>query len=79
MTPKVLYDYAINTGKFYDQHLAMAREDASPKMWNLHLRVNVLPLYRRDHHERHEGMSNDELAQVATELADYYRNHISEF
>jgi hypothetical protein len=79
MTPKVLFDYAVNTGKFYDQHVAMAREGASHKVWNLHARVNILPAYRKEHHEPHEGMSSDEFVVVAADLADYYRNHISEF
>lgn len=78
MTPRVLIDFAINTGKLYPQHLAMAREGATARVWELHVRVNVLPLYRVEHHEPYEGMSKDELAAVAKELDEYYANHDAE-
>jgi hypothetical protein len=79
MTPKVLFDYAVNTGKFYDQHVNMAREGANLKLWALHLRVNVLPLYRKQMHEPYEGMSIADIDAVADRLIDYYTTHISEF
>jgi hypothetical protein len=78
MQYRVLYDFAINTGKFYDQHCMMAREGASPRVWMLHTRVNLLPEYRRDNHEPYEGMSIAELDLCAKELADYYRQHLNE-
>lgn len=78
MQTRILYDYAISTGSLYRQHCDMAREDASPRVWELHVRVNVLTEYRRAHHEPYEGMSRDELALVAKELANYYSRHIAE-
>jgi hypothetical protein len=56
----------------------MAREGASPRVWELHVRVNVLPAYRRDCHEPYEGASKAELALCATELAAYYHLHLDE-
>jgi hypothetical protein len=79
MTPKVLFDYAVNTGKFYEQHVTMAREGATHRLWALHTRVNILPLYRKEHREPYEGMSIIELDAVADQLIDHYTTHISEF
>jgi hypothetical protein len=78
MQYRILYDYAINTGAFYQQHCEMAREGASHRVWALHLRVNVLPKYRKELHEPYEGASIAELDLCATELMDYYRNHLDE-
>lgn len=78
MQYRILYDFAVNTGAFYQQHCQMAREGASPRVWELHVRVNVLPEYRRACHEPYEGASKAELALVATELAAYYRQHLDE-
>ena len=78
MQYRILYDYAINTGSLYPQHCEMAREGADPRVWELHVRVNVLPLYRVELHERYEGMSLAELDLVAKELRDYYINHLNE-
>jgi hypothetical protein len=78
MQYRILYDYALNTGKFYRQHCEMAREGALVRIWDLHLRVNVLPHYRRECHEPYEGMSKAELNLCATELLVYYRNHLDE-
>ena len=78
MTPRVLYDYATNTGSLYKQHLDMATEVASIRVWELHVRVNVLPAYKKEHHEPYEGMSVAELLQVATELQHYYSAHVAE-
>jgi len=41
MTPNHLYDFAINTGELYQQHCRMALEGADPRIWELHVRVNV--------------------------------------
>jgi hypothetical protein len=78
MQYRVLYDFAINTGKLYDQHCLMAREGASPRVWELHVRVNVLPAYRVERHEPYEGMSKAELSLCAHELATYYHLHLDE-
>jgi hypothetical protein len=78
MQYRILYDYAINTGKFYQQHCEMAREGATHRVWALHVRVNVLPLYRKEHHEPYEGMSIAEADLCATELKAYYEQHLAE-
>lgn len=78
MTPNHLYDFAINTGELYQQHCRMALEGADPRIWELHVRVNVLPLFRKTTDEPYDGMSRAELAEVASELAIYYRNHLAE-
>ena len=78
MIPRVLFNYAINTGKLYNQHCTMATEVASHRVWELHVRVNVLPLYRKEHHEPYEGMTIAEIAEVATELQHYYSQHVGE-
>jgi hypothetical protein len=73
-----LKTFAINTSKFYDQHCAMARECATPRIWQLHVRVNVLPEYRRAHREPYDGMTISDLSVVASELHVYYSNHVHE-
>lgn len=73
-----LQDFAINTGKFYDQHCQMAREGATARIWTLHVRANVLPLYRKEFDEPYEGMSKIDIDQVAIELRGYYLRHIAE-
>jgi hypothetical protein len=73
-----LKTFAINTAKFYAQHCDMAEQIASHRIWALHVRVNVLPLYRREFHEPYEGMTVAELDEVATELQHYYSQHIGE-
>jgi hypothetical protein len=78
MTPRVLFDYAVNTGEFYRQHCEMAREGASARVWQLHVRVNLLPSLRKQTHEPYEGMSRAELDEVASELSTYDRNHLDE-
>jgi hypothetical protein len=78
MQYRILYDFAINTGKFYDQHCQMASEVATHRVWELHVRVNLLPAYRRELHEPYEGMSIAEIALCATELQHYYSQHVGE-
>jgi hypothetical protein len=78
MTPKYLHDYAVNIGEFYATHCTMARQDASPIVWVLHLTSRVLPRYRREHHEPYEGMSRVDCEECAAELRAYYKAHIDE-
>jgi hypothetical protein len=78
MTIEELKIFAINTNKFYDQHCLMARECAMPRVWQLHVRVNVLPEYRRTLREPYDGMTMSELSVVASELHVYYSNHLWE-
>jgi hypothetical protein len=78
MQYRVLYDFAINTGMLYPQHCQMARDGASHRVWELHVRSNVLHSYRRDCNEPYEGMSKGELSLCAKELMDYYRQHLDE-
>lgn len=78
MTPEALKTFAINTARFYQQHCDMAEEIATHRMWALHVRVNVLPRYKVEHREPHEGMSIAELDEVATELQHYYSQHVGE-
>ena len=73
-----LKTFAINTGKFYQQHVDMATEVASLRVWELHVRVNVLPLYRKQHHEPYDGLTIAEISEVATELQHYYSQHVGE-
>jgi hypothetical protein len=73
-----LRDFAINTGKLYEGHCAMARLPASDTHWVNYVRRTVLPLYRTEFREPHEGMSLDDIAQVAFELKVYYTQHIAE-
>ena len=73
-----LTTFAINTDKFYKQHVDMATEVASHRVWELHVRVNVLPLYRRAHHEPYDGLTIAEITEVATELQHYYSQHVGE-
>ena len=78
MTPHQLYEFAINTGKLYEQHCTMARNAANPTVWVLHVKVNVLPTYKKEADEPYEGMSRVEVGRVATALASYYRIHVAE-
>lgn len=78
MRTQDLKDFAINTGKFYDQHCAMAREGASARVWTLHVRVVVLPAYRKEFDEPYEGMSKIDIDLVAIELRGYYLQHLRE-
>jgi hypothetical protein len=78
MQYRMLYDFAINTGKLYQQHCAMAREGATPRIWTLHVRANVLPLYRTELQEPYEGLSKAEIDLCAHELATYYHLHLDE-
>jgi hypothetical protein len=78
MTPKVLYDYATNTGHFYQRHLRYARDNAPQREWVRYVRADLLPYYRRENHEPFEGMSVTEIEVVANELKFYYGNHIQE-
>ena len=78
MTPEALKTFAINTGKLYHQHVDMATEVASHRVWELHVRVNVLPLYRKQHHEPYDGLTIAEISEVATELQHYYSQHVGE-
>jgi hypothetical protein len=78
MRVQELKDYAINTGKFYNQHCEMAREGATHRVWELHVRANILLDYRREFREPYEGLSTAELSTVATELQRYYINHLDE-
>ena len=73
-----LKTFAVNTGKFYKQHVDMATEVASLRVWELHVRVNVLPLYRKQHHEPYDGLTIAEISEVATELQHYYSQHVGE-
>ena len=78
MRSEELKTFAINTGKFYQQHIDMATEVASLRVWELHIRVNVLPEYRRAHHEPYDGLTIAEISEVATELQHYYSQHVGE-
>jgi hypothetical protein len=78
MQYRTLYDFAINSGPFYNQHCHMAREAVSTNLWILHVRANLLPAYKRENYEPYEGMSKAEIALVAKELAAYYVQHVGE-
>ena len=78
MIPRVLYNYAINTGKLYEQHCTMARNAANPTVWELHVKVNVLPAFKKENDEPYEGLSRADVELVATALASYYRTHVAE-
>jgi hypothetical protein len=78
MTPKFLFDYAINTGHFYNRHLRLSRDAAPVHVWARYIRADLLPYYRREQHEPFDGMSCEEIDTVASKLMDYYANHIQE-
>jgi hypothetical protein len=78
MTPRVLFDYATNTGHFYNRHLRLARDAAPVHMWARYIRADLLPYYRREQHEPFDGMSCEDIDTLASKLMDYYANHIME-
>jgi hypothetical protein len=78
MIPRVLFNYAINTGKLYEQHCTMAREGASLRVWQLHVTVNVLPAFKKENDEPYEGLSRAEVEMVGGELRAYYVQHMEE-
>jgi hypothetical protein len=78
MTPKFLFDYAVNTGHFYNRHLRLSRDAVPVHVWARYIRADLLPYYRREQHEPFDGMSCEEIDTVASKLMDYYANHIQE-
>ena len=78
MIPRVLFNYAINTGKLYNQHCTMAREGATLRVWELHVIVNVLPEFKKENDEPYEGLSRAEVSTLGEELRTYYMAHIAE-
>jgi len=68
--------FAQNTGKLYQEHLALARRKAPVTEWSAHVRHNVLPLYRRQVGPC--ATTSDARIEAAAALKDYYENYIRE-
>jgi hypothetical protein len=77
MQERALFDYATNTGSFYEEHLRMALDHATARMW-LARTSFVLRTFRREFNEPYDGLSRDELAAVAQQLRTYYVEHVQE-
>lgn len=78
MRVQALVLYATNEGLLYPRHLELAREGAGLEVWVSHVRRAVLPAYRHQFNEPYEGLSLEDMANVAAELKAYYANHIEE-
>jgi len=76
--------YAINTSEWYETHkaLAHAKTLAHPVVvfitWRQHVINTVIPAYRREFHEPYEGMSEEEVKEVARNLQEHYEIHVAE-
>lgn len=77
MTPKELFDYAINANKLHDRHLTLAREsalrsDGGAVQWALHVDRVLISRYRRKHRQPYDGMPNADIEETAILLRDHY-------
>lgn len=68
--------YAINTSAWYDLHCALARKGEPVARWHNHVKATVWRTY-------HKAFPNSiatiaTLEETASELQDYYMQHISE-
>lgn len=70
--------FAQNTQSFYQKHLTMAKEKQTWLQWFNHVKVWVLPTYRKEMGEPFDGMSIVDLGLVADALKAYYEEHIKE-
>jgi hypothetical protein len=70
--------YATNEGRLYETHKDLAKKTVLPAQWRIHIKKLVLPMYRQEFQEPHEGMSREEIQEAAEMLADYYAEHLKE-
>ncbi|MCP1757797.1 hypothetical protein [Bradyrhizobium elkanii] len=73
-----LHLFAVNTGPFYQQHLAMARSHDPIVAWDQHFDLNVVPLYRKQIKGPLRFPSRS-ICDAAEATKAYYERHITEF
>ena len=78
MTPETLEFFARNTGDYYAEHCELAKSNAPLERWEQHIRVRVLPRYRREENEPYEGLSRLEIKAAAAALKVYYKRKLTE-
>ena len=70
MTVEDLVLYAKNNQDLHEEQISMAVLPV--ENWGIHVRIAVLPSYRRELHQPYEGMTLDNLHEVAEQLREYY-------
>lgn len=78
VTANDLHLFAVHTGEFYQQHLAMARNHEPQVAWDHHFDLNVLHLYRRQIKGRLHFPARA-ICEAAELTKAYYERHITEF
>ena len=78
MQPEDLELFGRNCGDLYDKQCNWARNGAPLSKWQQHVRMELLPRYRREEHEPYEGLSLAALEAVAKELKRHYERLVKE-
>lgn len=78
MTVNDLVLFAQNTASLYPLHREMVEKGVIWRLWFNHVKFQVIPLYRKEMNEPFDGMSLDNLGEVADKLRCYYNQHVKE-